>query len=76
MEDIKNEVEAPKIEVVGESKENIFVTYLKELWVALLWPAFQEFWKAHGTEVLANLKTLGLSLIKNILTKKGNVDEK
>lgn len=74
MEDIKKEVEAPKFE--AESKENIFVTYLKELWAALLWPAFQEFWKAHGTEVLANLKTLGLSLIKNILTKKSDIDQK
>lgn len=75
MKEIQNELETPTVSVAEEKKQSTFAAYLKEAWDKLIFPALQEFWKAHGTEVLATLKTLGLDLIKSIITKKGEIKE-
>lgn len=74
--DGKEEVLTPQVEVLGEQKKNnpfvdIIMAYLKEAWDALILPALKEFWKEHSKEVLENAKTLLISLIKGLVTKKG-----
>lgn len=71
MEEITNEVEAPK--AVVEEKSN----FLSDLWASLfkpvlvsLWefikPALLSFWEKNKDELLANLKTLFLDAFKDI----------
>lgn len=71
LDDVANEVEAPKAEVVEEKKDSLLLTYAKEAWVALILPVLKEFWKANGKEILASLKDLGIKLFKSVVMNKG-----
>lgn len=71
LDDVANEVEAPKAVVVEEKKDSLLLTYAKEAWVALILPALKEFWKANGKEILASLKDLGIKLFKSVVMNKG-----
>lgn len=60
MEDIKNEVEAPK---ALTEKENFWTN----LWDTIVKPALVSFWEKNGSEILSSLKTLASSAIKAIV---------
>lgn len=61
MEDIKNEVEAPK----ELTKENFW----QNLWESILLPALKSFWEKNSDEIIGALKSLGTSLVKALMEK-------
>ena len=59
MEDIKNEVEAPK----ELTKDNSW----KNLWETVILPSLKSFWEKNSSVIIEALKTLGTSLVKAII---------
>ena len=77
MNDIQNEVEAPK--ELTEQKENFW----GNLWViispfiqSVIVPALKSFWEKNGSEVISVLKTLGTSFIKTLFEKFNSKGDK
>lgn len=70
MNDIQNEVEAPK--ELTEQKENFWQT----LWQTIILPSLKSFWEKNSETIIEALKTLGTSLVKAIIEAiKGKKEE-
>jgi hypothetical protein len=66
MEDIKNEVEAPR-----QAEKSFWA----DMWEGIILPALKNFWEKNSKEILATLKTLGESAVKAIINAIKNRKE-